>query len=678
MYDANRIIMNKTEFFIELYSEEIPARMQKAAQEQFGKLFLKNFNSFGIDCINIETFITPKRMVFKADISPTTKAYIEEKRGPKETATDQALNGFLTSVNLTKNDLQTRNGYFYAQLEHKPISVENILVQVIENVLKQFVWPKVMRYPQSHLAWVRPIRSIAVSLHGIHKKLNFSQNLVQPSSIIYGHARFSQESTTISSFKEYTQFLKKNYVVLDHNTRQNMIKESLLELAQEHDLQWYEDYTLLEEVAGLVEYPFAFLGNIDEKFMNLPDCVLITSMKVHQKYFAFMSKKTGKIAPFYCVITNFSPEDPKIMLNNFDKVLKARLSDALFFYNLDVKKPLIEHQQKFEGLVYQEKLGSIKNHIDGMKKNDFFKNSPSLETAINLCKTDLFTEMVGEFPELQGKMGHIYATIQGQPLDIAKALEEYYLPKSQTDHLPGSILSCELSLLDKMHALVGFLGVGLKPSGSKDPYALRRQSLGIVRILLTDPFKDVDLKTFIQKTCQTFESEMLHPKTDEDVFEFIIERFYGFLEKQFSKKMVAAILDMKTDSFILFLSLQRIQALDQFLKTDQGENLKQLYKRCIGILGDRHLFAPVVDPTSFKGADKKFYDALLNAENRLKMARTDDYLTHMNILITLQPALSDFFRDVHINEAGKDENRKGLLSWLTLQIEKIANIKHII
>jgi glycyl-tRNA synthetase beta chain len=678
--------MTTTEFFIEVYSEEMPARMQKAAQVQCGELFLKNFSHFGIDCLNPLTFITPKRIVFKADISKTTQAYSEERRGPKETAPAQALNGFLASVNLTKNDLEVRDGYFYAEINHQPIPVDKILVQIIENVFKQFEWPKVMRYPQSTLAWVRPIRTVAVSLNGTYLPLKFSEGLIETSQVIHGHARCSANQTTLSSFDTYNNFLEKNYVILDHDKRQNIIKENLLSLAQSHDLKWHEDNDLLEEVAGLVEYPFSFLGNIDQKFMVLPDCVLITSMRVHQKYFAFTCQKTGKIAPYYCVVTNYNPDNPSIMLKNFDKVLKARLSDALFFYNLDVRKPLIEHQYKFEGIVYQQKLGSIKDKIDRMKKNDFFNETPRLETAIDLCKTDLLTEMVGEFPELQGKMGNIYAQIQGQSLDIAHALEDYYLPKSPTDPLPSTELSCQLSLLDKMDALVGFLGVGLKPSGSKDPYALRRQGLGIIRILLTEPFKDVDLKAFIQKTYETFPKGLIDSMSCAHVFDFIVERFYWFLEKQFSKKTVAAALIQnisrkeEEEEFIVYQVQKKVEALHNFLETEQGKILVQLYKRCRGLLGDDHLFIPLLDPESFKGADKTFYEAVLDAANCLEITNNDDYLTHMNILITLQPALSDFFRDVLINTECTEttQNRKALLSWVTLQIEKIANLRQIL
>lgn len=672
--------MSTTEFFIELYSEEIPARMQKSAQNQFLELFLKNFSSFGIDCINAKTFITPKRMVFKAEISATTRSYSEEKRGPKENASEQALNGFLATVNLIKDDLDLRDGYYYAKITHHPIDTASILSKIIDKVLKQFQWPKVMRYPQSGLSWVRPIRSIVTSYNGSYLSLKLLEGDMETSNIIHGHKRYNSNQTTISSFDAYTQFLEKNYVTLDHNERQNVIKKHLLTIAQNHNLEWHEDLKLLEEVAGLVEHPFAFLGDIDEKFMVLPECVLITSMKVHQKYFAFRHKDSGEIAPFYCVITDYNPSNPSIMLNNFNKVLKARLSDALFFYNLDVKKPLIDHQQKFNGIIYQQKLGSIKDKIDRLKKNNFFKTSQDLKTTIDLCKTDLLTEMVGEFPELQGKMGRIYAQIQGQPLDVAISLEDYYLPKSPTDPLPRNTLACQLSLIDKMDAIAGFLGIGLKPTGSKDPYALRRQALGVVRILLTDQFQDIDLAIFIQKTYETFPEGLLDSKTCIYVFDFIIERFYWLFEKQFSKNIMKAVLSEKTNKFILYKSLQKIEALQQFLNTDQGENLKQLYKRCKGILGEKHIFSPIQEREFYKGPDLVFYDALSKTKDLIEKAEEDDYIIQMNILSALQPALSDFFRDVLVNTecAQTTDNRKSLLDLVVILIEKIADLKHII
>lgn len=672
--------MEKLKFFIELYMEEIPARMQLHAEKQWCIFFEKYFREYGFDCEQSETFITPRRIGFQTFVNKKTLSFQEEKRGPKQDAPEKALDGFLLSSGVKKENLIVKDGYYYAVIQHKERLVENYLVDIIENVLKSFQWPKTMRYPQSTLSWVRPIRGMLVFINDDYYQINLEQLNIFSKPVVKFFENHFEKVETCLSYETYQECIRKSGIVLKHQERQAYIKQQLMALAHEKGIQWIENQPLLEEVAGLVENPFIFLRSIDQRFMDLPECVLQTSMKVHQKYFVFKNENTEKLAPFYGVVTNYLPIKTDEMLKNFDKVLKARLSDALFFFKTDVKKKLIDQQQRLSNIVYQDKLGSIKDKILRLKRNDFFEQSTDLMRAIDLCKSDLVTDMVGEFPELQGKMGEIYARAQDENEFVCKAIYEHYLPQGQNDDLPSSFLGAQLALLDKMDALVGFLGIGLKPSGSKDPFALRRQALSVIRILDDVRFEKLNIIDLINHTLRTYPNGVLKEDIACDVLNFINERFYWFLEKDYPKVVISAVLESDEKNISFYRQHQKIKALFTIFQTSEGENLLGLYKRCLGVVGDDVFDA--VDSTLFiLEEEKKLYQTVLQLEPVINnLIHLQNYQDLMKVFFSFQSVLIAFFDSVMVNvdDLAVQKNRKSLIYSLMIQMKKIADLKYII
>jgi glycyl-tRNA synthetase beta chain len=666
------------DFLFEINCEEIPARMQLDAQKKMEDLFKSILSEFGITFHCIKSFITPRKQVIKAEIAKTTKELIEEKRGPKIDAPEIARSNFLKNNHLKEEDLVQNNGYYYAYIKKRSLNTKDLLPEIFEKMFRSMSWPKVMRYPGSTISWVRPIRSILCLLDNEPQYINFSYLGITSSNKTVGHRFMGTSEKEVSCIEEYLSFLKKEYVVLSHEERQDQIRKELTNLAKEKDIEWIEDLCLLQEVAGLVEYPFVHLGNIEERFMHLPACVLATSMKVHQKYFVFKQKQSDQLAPYFGVVANTKPLDPSLMLKGFEKVLTARLTDALFFFDVDVKVSLFEQNHKLASITYHNQLGSLKDKLDRMKSNDFFIKTDKLETAITLSKSDLLTQMVGEFAELQGKMGHIYAKLQKIEEDVAIAIEEYYMPQGPHDDLPSNEIGNKLSLLDKMDALVGFIKIGLKPTGSKDPFALRRQALGIIRILLSDSFKMVNLEKFIKDTQKTF--SFLDATTFIDVRDFILERFLHFLKEDFSISIITSVLKTLTDSSPIYLYTlkKRIEALSSFLQSSSGEQLKALHKRAIGVIDNAY---KIVNEGLFEtDHEKNFFKALVQVEEKIQIyIEEEKYTDVMAELSTLQKEMTIFFDNVHINVENQDikENRKALIKRFLNNIMLIADFKYL-
>ncbi|CAO5683105.1 MAG: Glycine--tRNA ligase beta subunit [Holosporales bacterium] len=665
-----------TEFLFEIGCEEIPARMQRQAEYDLRDLFQKTFTQFGIDSQSLASFITPRRQVISGMIALSTKDAVEEKRGPKEGAPRAALEGFLKSVSLKEDDLILRDGYYFAVIKRDAKLTKDLLKDVILTVLKGMPWPKVMRYPGSSLAWVRPIRSILCLFDHAPLCFTFDDLGLTSSNKTRGHRFLKPEIKEVLNTKDYLDFLKNAFVMVDHKSRQDKIKHDLLEFAAKNDLEWIEDVALLEEVAGLVEFPFVYIGNIEEQFMHLPSCVLTTSMRVHQKYFAFKKKGCDDLAPYFAVVANFKPENPKGMISGFQKVLRARLTDAAFFFEMDMKTRLNDAHQKLDKIIYHNQLGTLKDKLDRLKENPYFKMDDSLRLAIDLSKSDLLTEMVGEFAELQGKMGHIYALKQGIAADVALALEEYYLPEGPSDPLPSNDIGAKLSLLDKMDAIVGFLNIDLKPTGSKDPFALRRQALGIIRILLTESFKNVELISFIKGALQTFKEEQ-NSSLLVDVKYFILDRFSNLMQQDVPSYVVNAVLKSVHDGIFLSSLKKRIESLDAFLKTEEGDRLKALHKRAMGVCQDAIKDISINEDLFETEYEKDFFNALTIAEKEIRSAlKIEDYKMIMCLLSNLQKEVGTFFDHVLVNadDSKIKNNRKALLVRFLNNIKLVADL----
>ncbi|CAO5678811.1 MAG: Glycine--tRNA ligase beta subunit [Holosporales bacterium] len=659
------------QFLLELSVEEIPARMQCQAAADFKRLFSSAFFDAGIACHEIESYITPRRQVVIADIAPMTQEMTESKRGPKVGAPQPAIDGFLKSTGLSNDALFEENGYYYVCIKKPAVQTESLLVGIIETVLKGHPWPKVMRYPGATLPWVRPIRGVLCLFNNQALNLYLPSIHLTTQNTVTGHRFMAPIQQTVSTVQEYLDFLKNHYVVLSHQDRQNIIKTGLNQALE--GMTWIEDATLLEEVAGLSEYPFVYIGKIEQNFMHLPACVLTTSMRVHQKYFAFKDNKTGALAPYFGVVANFKPEDDQIMMNGFEKVLRARLTDASFFYDLDSKTPLASYDEKLNHIVYQQHLGTLKDKLNRMKSNAYFEQTASLALAIDLSKSDLLTQMVGEFPELQGVMGRIYATQEGINPDVALSLETYYLPQSPQDDLPTSQTAIHLSILDKMDALVGFLKIGFKPSGSKDPYALRRQALGVIRLALNQ--KNMDLRKLIHDTIHTFADQPV--AIAAEVESFILERFNHFMQNTYPKDVINAVLKtIGHGELNLWILARKIDALNTFLNTEDGALLKQIYKRAVGVSKDAKSIA--VNTALFEMQEENdLWASIQKAQTESAAAlQVNDFVQAFHVLKHVKEPLYTFFERVLVCVENKavQENRQALLKQLVDYIQSLADL----
>lgn len=499
---------------IEFFCEEIPGRMQRDAQENGKTILTHLLQENGIEFDAVDCLVASRRLTLMADNVPShTKRLEEEKRGPRISSPLQALNGFLKSVNIEKEQLRIDGDYYFADIVHESKDTKDLLPIIINQFLDKMPWPKSMRWHNPRTgtltrSWIRPIRHVTVMLDNDIVTFDLDNIPITTSNKTRGHRYLTPNIVTISNANSYLQELEDLKVVMPFQKRHLMVKEVLEQEAGSKNLIVQEDLALLDEVTGLVDFPFASIGKIPEKFMTLPSQVLSTSMRVHQKYFTLLHKD-GSMAPFFGVITNVPcPSHDSVMMSGFERVLIARLSDALFFYETDVKISLEQLSTKCESIIFHEKTGTLSDklkriicctdQLDFTAFNISSEQIPLLKRSILLCKSDLFTQMVGEFPELQGLMGRIYAKAQGEHDDICDALENHYQPLGPSKAIPTKPLSRILALLDKVDTLVGFIGNGILPTGNKDPLAIRRTALGVIRLLVEAPFGQTSIDNPIE------------------------------------------------------------------------------------------------------------------------------------------------------------------------------------
>jgi len=647
-------------FLFELFMEEIPARMQASAVEAFKKAFDDACAHHNVTCFDSKVMVATRRLTIMAHLSAGIPQTLEEKRGPKCTAPEQALQGFLKSVSADQSALIEQEGYWFYRRMIPERQTKDLLKEVLTLTLTTMSWPKVMRYPQSALAWVRPIRHILCLFEDEPQDIHFELLGLKSTNTTYGH-RFlsSPHPIVIDKIDRYEQILEQEHVLVDQTKRRSRILECIQNACQEKGLSWVEDDALVDEVCGLVDEPFAYLLPIDASFLDLPECVLTTSMRVHQKYFAF--KRGETLAPYFMVCANVKPDQPDVMKHGFQKVLNARLSDAQFFYREDLRVPLDTLTKHYRDTVYHQKLGTLEDKINRLKQHALAKDDPDFVTLIHLSKADLFTQMVQEFPELQGKMGAIYAEKQGIPKNQAIALEEYYKPLSSEDTLPETDYGCQLALMDKADAVVGFIASGLKPTGSKDPFALRRQAIGIIRILMKDRHKTVS--HLIDETLKTYPQE--YQTARSEILDFMRERFIHFMmSKGYSKSAILLVLDLDQDFNVFFMN-HHIPEMDGYLKSSEGEEMNAFIKRLNAFYVKNHPLD--VNPIYFKKEiEGEVYDLIRDFEKHKNEDKNDPF-----IVVTLPEDLSmiierghQFLDDVliHCEDENVKKNRLSLVA----------------
>ena len=707
-----------TEFFFEIRSGEIPALMQRQGLMDLERLLKSQLDEYELTFESLSGFVGPRRMgAVVTGLSHESPEKSIEKRGPRVTAPQKAIDGFLASTGTTVDDLEVRNTpkgefYFHTQTT-KSMATTELIPSIIRHIIYNLPWPKNMTWATTTKTWVRPIEGGVALFDG--KPVEFSVPMTDEDAknpyevhfhdITVGHRFLAPSPFKVKSFDDYVRKLNKTFVVVDHNERKKAIERQIQALLDEHNLDLKEDIGLLEEVTGLVEWPVCLLGKIDSAFMKLPPEVLRTSMRVHQRYFSVLTK-SGETAPYFIVVANINALDGgATLVTGNERVLKARLSDAVFFYDNDQSKPLSVHGQRLTTTVFHADLGTLAQKQDRLTKlieflKDKFHIDPNDENisshymslakqAATLCKADLMTEMVYEFPELQGIMGSYYAKAEGYDNAVCDAIYHQYAPKGPTEPLPSGPVAQLLALADRIDTLVGFFSVGLMPTGSKDPFALRRSALGIIRYLETDRFSvaltDIfDFAFALYDTTKNTQKALPKDEVLSHLDTFMKDRLKIYWRDQgIHHGFVSAILETSTNESLHTVK-QRLDALVSFAndQKDHSENLFSGYKRTVNILKkEKTVFQDSPQETLFeKEHEKNLFQELVQAESQMAKALAEkDYQQALMALAPLRTPVDNFFEHVQVNDDRSEIriNRLKLLSYIQKTYDQYANFSKL-
>lgn len=732
------------ELLLELFSEEIPSRMQARAAEDLKRLVTEGLRAAGLAIGDAHSFATPRRLTLAVeDVPEGSPAVSEERKGPRVGAPEQAVAGFLKSAGLASlSDAEIvhdekKGDYYIARIEKPGRAATAIVADVVAGVLAKFPWPKSMRWGSDTFQWIRPLKSIVCLIDGAVVPLEVAG--VTAGNATRGHRFHGNVLFEVTGFEDYAEKLAGHAVMLNAEERAEEIKEQAAALADKAKLELIEDEALLAENAGLTEWPVVLMGSFDESFLDVPAECLMTSMKMHQKCFALRDPATKKLANRFILVSNLTATDggAQIVSGN-EKVIRARLSDAKFFWEQDLKRPLDEMAISLRGITFHEKLGTQAERVERIKELAFQiagavdADPQDARRAAELSKADLVSGMVGEFPELQGLMGRYYAEHAGAKPEIARAIELHYKPKGPTDSVPkedeGDAVAIAVALADKLDTLVGFWAIDEKPTGSGDPYQLRRAALGVIRILIENDLRlglrdvladhaayyykiinpqfDADSALF-DANVKARTSGLVEPhssdKEDEvagrihrmlqknhaiadELLAFFADRLKVYLKDKGARHdLIDAVFSLGGQDD-LALIVRRVEALGEFLKTDDGANLLAGVKRASNILA----IEEKKDKTSYAGG----YDLKLLRENEeLALAaaiesvkqdtvaalNVENFKGAMNALAELRAPVDAFFEKVTVNapDPALRDNRLKLLSEIRAATLTVADFSKI-
>ena len=683
------------EFLLEILSEEIPARMQARAAEDLHRMVADGLARNGITFAAARSYVTPRRLVLVIEgLPPAGPDVSEEKRGPRVGSPAQAMDGFLKSTGMSVEQLEQRDtgkGVFYfAVINRKGRPTPDVLAEVVAETMAGFPWPKSMRWGANSVRWVRPVQSILSLLDGAVVPVSFGP--VTAGDRTSGHRFLAPESVQVTDFADYAAKLRHAKVMLDPVERRHAILAGAESLAAAEGLTLKPDDGLLAEVTGLVEWPVPLIGSIDDSFMEVPAEVLITSMRSHQKYFSLL-KADGTLAPRFIVISNMEANDGgKAVVAGNQRVLRARLSDAKFFWDTDRRHSLQSRLPKLEERLFYAKLGTladkvirIQNLVSALPFLSLEQKGAALAAA-SLCKADLSAEMVGEFPELQGIMGRYYALNDGLPAEVADAIAEHYAPLGPNDTCPTAPLSVAVSLADKIDSLVGFFAINEKPTGSKDPFALRRAALGVIRLVVENGLRLPLLAVFRAARQSHGALERDADSVGADLLDFFADRLQVALkEKGVRHDLIAAIFALGGEDDLVRL-LARVEALGAFLASDDGANLLAAYRRAANIVRieekkDGKPQTGTADTALLTLPEEQSLAAALDSVGPLVDAalKTEDFAAAMAALATLRRPLDAFFDKVTVNadEPALRANRLRLLTLIVGAMGRLADFSRI-
>ncbi len=737
------------ELLLELFSEEIPARMQANAAKDLERLVVGALSDRGLMFEGVKAFAGPRRLTLAIAGLPAKQPDVkEEKKGPRVGAPDKAIEGFLRGAGVTLDQCQKQNdgkGEFYvAVIERKGRDTADVLAEILPETFAKLPWPKSMRFPGSPVRWVRPLHAIVCAFDGETVPFVFAG--VTSGRTTMGHRFLSHGPIEVRRFEDYEQKLRAGHVILDAAERKETILHDAKQKAFALGLELIEDEGLLEEVAGLAEWPVVLIGTIEDQFMDVPPEILQTSMRTHQKYFSLRDPKTGKMANRFAVVANMAATDggKEIVAGN-ERVLRARLSDAKFFWDQDRKTRLEDRVDALKNIVFHAKLGTQYERVEriealaGKIAEKIGADIAKAKRAARLCKADLTTGVVGEFPELQGAMGRYYALHDGEDAEVADAVRDHYKPVGASDAVPTSKISMTVALADKLDQLVGFFAIDEKPTGSSDPFALRRAALGAIRIMLENGLRlgaaqpgmepnfgeqflwpqwqaailsyagnDAKLlaaRDYMRKLVEpaapaieksdggfTLRSSGPVPgwdrswKASEEVLGFLADRLKVALrEKGTRHDLIDAVFSLGNEDDLVRL-VARVEALQSFLKTDEGANLLAGYKRAANILKaeekkDKTTFDGEPDPEAFVAPEEKALFVELATASELIRAEIERerFVEAMGVMAWLRRPVDAFFDKVKVNDDDPKvrENRLKLLSRLRATLHLVADFSKI-
>ena len=672
-----------SELLLELFSEEIPAMMQQKAAAGYEEIFAKYFQEQTISFASIKVYVGPRRLTLHVTgiasyILPSKK----EIKGPKTSAPENAIEGFCNSNGISKDLLSCQEikgvEYFVYNQILAEQQTKDILKNTLMNPISAYVWPKSMFWGDYQIKWVRPLRNIMCIFDG--QMIDFNYGHLLANNISFGHRFMSSGSFTVTSFAEYKQKLSDNFVVLDHFERKDYISRESSKIATQMDLVIKEDNDLLAEVTGLVEYPQILLGQIDQKFLSVPSEVLISSMRSNQKYFSLFDKQ-GNFAPYFLFVSNIASTKPELVIGGNEKVLSARLSDALYFYNQDLKTSLDQKSKKLDKIIFHARLGTVGDKVQRVAKivQYLLPNNEDIVKAALVCKSDIVSEVVGEFPNLQGIMGYYYAKHESLSEDIAVAIRDHYKPQGPSDNCPTGIAAF-LALADKLDSLCGLMLAGEKPTGSKDPFALRRQALGIVRIILENELSVniIELVNLVVSNYSAYkDANLCKPK---QIIEFLEDRIRHFLKDEYSHELVNAELDFEKEPSLVDTKI-KLDSLQEFIADGSCADLIVAYKRASNIVADFVGGNTKINESLFDNDyEKNLYNFLQDYKPKIKaeiMAK--NYSESLKMLAAMRAPISSFFDNVMVKVDNQivANNRLLLLSKAKQIFDQIAKFDQL-
>ena len=685
------------QLLLELFCEEIPARMQKRAADDLKALITEGLKGASLSFDEAHGYVTPRRLAVVVDGIPEAQPDVsEERRGPRVDAPEKAIEGFLKGNGVTLEQCEKRDTgkgeFWFAVIDRKGRPTADVLKTLLPESIHKLSWQKSMRWGEGSFRWVRPLQRVMCVLDGELLALEIAPG-IPCGNVTTGHRFMGPETFEVGFFDDYEKMLQHKKVILKVATRRKLIEEKATALAEADGFVLKRDPGLLAEVSGLVEWPVPLLGTIDAEFMALPDEVLTTSMRSHQKYFSVVAAD-GKLAPRFVVVSNMEAEDggAAIVAGN-ERVLRARLADAKFFWDQDRKESLESRIPSLTQMMFHEKLGTLEEKVARIEALAvvlapiFGADPEQVKRAAHLCKADLMTGMVGEFASLQGIMGRYYALAEGESSEVAQAIAEHYAPAGPDDMCPSAAVSVAVSLADKIDTLVGFFGIDEKPTGSRDPYGLRRAALGIIRMILENGIR-LPLLTAFSKATELY-GATLSTESDaisEALIEFFADRLKVHLKSSGVRHdLIAAVFALGDEDDLVRL-VSRVEALTRFLESDDGANLLAAHKRASNIVAieekkDSVRFDGAVDPALLTDANESvLFESLTTVITKIQpLLAKEQYDDAMKVLAGLRNPVDKFFDDVTVNadDPATRQNRLQLLSQIGVAMGGIAEFNQV-